>query len=152
GTLHDKLMEVGTTVVLETVAQIEAGTTNPTVQQSTSELKEAPKLNAENTRIDWAKGVKEIVNFIRGLSPFPVAWSLMVNGEEELNVKFYDAYGETIEHDDEIGRIITTKKEIKVAVNDGYLYIKELKLPGKRKMHSRDLLNGYRFEKDAQFL
>ena len=89
--LHDKLMDVGGKLVLETLTLIEHGNVDPKIQPNSSDLKEAPKLTPENTRIDWNKPGKEIEAFIRGLSPYPVAWSVLHNNNEELKAKIYSA-------------------------------------------------------------
>ncbi|WP_139854919.1 methionyl-tRNA formyltransferase [Aequorivita sinensis] len=148
--LHDKLMDVGGKLVLETLTLIEHGNVDPKIQSNNSDLKEAPKLTPENTRIDWNKPGKEIEAFIRGLSPYPVAWSVLHNNDEELKAKIYSAKYEKADHNQEPGEIETTKKVIKVACFDGYILVKELQLPGKRKMDSASLLNGYSFDVNSK--
>ncbi len=152
GTLHDKLMELGSKLVIETVSLIESGTVATQPQPEAVDLNEAPKLTADNTKIDWDKSVKKIDAFVRGLSPYPGAWTILQNGEDLLKVKIYASSPEKESHKLKTGSIVTTKKNIKVAVQDGYLYIKEIQLPGKRKMVISDLLNGYAFSEDAKML
>ena len=144
-TLHDKLMEQGSALVLETLGLIEQGKTNPKTQNVSGILKEAPKLTLENTRIDWKKNGEAIKAFVRGLSPYPVAWSVLYNNEQELKVKIYGCNFEKIDHSFEAGSIHASKKELKVACPDGYIGIMEMQLPGKRKMEISSLLNGYSF-------
>jgi methionyl-tRNA formyltransferase len=152
-TLHDKLMLLGGELVLETVSLLEEGDTSTIEQPKTGNLKAAPKLTSENTRIDWSWPSNRIDAFIRGLSPYPSAWSLLKNdGEGYVKVKIYKANGMKEKHDYPIGVIFTTKKDIKISVEDGYLHIKEMQLPGKRKMEVSTLLNGYAFHKDAKLL
>jgi len=150
GGLHDKLMELGSTAVSQTVSLIEAGEVTTTIQPDDDTFKEAPKLTSENTRIDWTLSCEDIDAFIRGLSPYPVAWTTLVNGEENLKMKIYSASKVIEPHQQPIGKIIITKKELKIPVENGYLYIKELQLPGKRKMEVLSLLNGYTFEESAK--
>ncbi|CAM3489917.1 methionyl-tRNA formyltransferase [Aequorivita lipolytica] len=149
-TLHDKLMETGSHLVLETLELIEMGNANPRMQPKSSDLKDAPKLTAENTRIDWTKPGTAIAAFIRGLSPYPVAWSILYNSNEELKIKIYTASFEKMDHKLEPGVIQTSKKELKVACPDGYIIIKDIQLPGKRKMEVSSLLNGYSFDEDSK--
>ncbi len=149
-TLHDKLMEKGRKLVLETLELIEKGDTSPKPQPESGNLKDAPKLTPENTRIDWAKPGIEIDTFIRGLSPYPVAWSVLHNNNEELKVKIYVASFEKTDQNNESGTIQVSKKELKVACLDGYIIINEIQLPGKRKMDVSSLLNGYSFEEDSK--
>ncbi len=149
-TLHDKLMEKGSELVLETLNLIEKGNVNPKPQPESGNLKGAPKLTPENTRIDWTKPGKEIDAFIRGLSPYPVAWSVLHNNKEELKTKIYAAAFEKDSHNFKPGSIFPSKKELKVSCVDGYIFIKEIQLPGKRKMESSALLNGYLFDEDSK--
>lgn len=149
-TLHDKLMKKGGELVLETLNLIEKGNVNPKPQPESGNLKDAPKLTPENTRIDWTKPGKEIDAFIRGLSPYPVAWSVLYNNKEELKVKIYAAAFEKSSHNFKHGSIFSSKKELKVSCADGYIFIKEIQLPGKRKLESSALLNGYLFDEDSK--
>ncbi|MCH2488870.1 MAG: methionyl-tRNA formyltransferase [Flavobacteriales bacterium] len=152
GTLHDKLMDEGSDLVLKTVKAIESGEVTTTLQPKSEQFKEAPKLTTENTRIDWNQDVEVIDAFIRGLSPYPVAWTYLQNGDERLKVKIYASEVKKETHELSVGAIETTKKELKVAVPNGYVYIKELQLPGKRKMDIVSLLNGYEVQPDAKVL
>tara|TARA_R110000751_G_scaffold137079_2_gene240297 strand:+ start:86769 stop:87692 length:924 start_codon:yes stop_codon:yes gene_type:complete len=149
-TLHDKLMAKGGELVLETLELIEKGKAVPKPQPKTGNLKEAPKLTPENTRIDWNKPGREITAFVRGLSPYPVAWTILHNNKEELKAKIYTVSFEKAEQNLEPGSIETSKKELKVACADGYVSIEEIQLPGKRKMDISSLLNGYSFDEDSK--
>ena len=151
-TLHDKLMEEGSKLVLDTLERIESGTAKPRPQPKNGDLKDAPKLTPENTRIDWQNSGERIEAFIRGLSPYPVAWCVLKNENEELKTKIYKAYFEKEEHNSTIGNIKSSKKELKVACSDGYIQISEIQLPGKRKMEIAALLNGYLFAEDSKLL
>lgn len=150
GTLHDKLMKAGSNLVLKTVEKIAAGNIQTIKQQNNDELKTAYKLHAENTKIDWSKSALEIHNFVRGLSPFPSAWSHFINGADEMTIKIYSTLPEIDNHNEKTGSIISSKKELKIAVIDGYLHIKEIQLPGKKKMDVISLLNGFKIEKEAK--
>lgn len=151
-TLHDKLMVEGSELVLETLKLIENGAVAPNPQPKSNDLKDAPKLTPENTRIDWQEPGAVIEAFIRGLSPYPVAWSILVNDKKELKTKIYSAFFQKEQHNFESGTIEATKKELKIACLDGYIQIKEIQLPGKRKMDVSSLLNGYLFSEDSKLM
>nr|WP_321222434.1 methionyl-tRNA formyltransferase [uncultured Psychroserpens sp.] len=152
GTLHDKLMNLGSALVIKTVDIIQAGEVQTTIQPKTENLKTAYKLNKDNCKIDWSLDVDTIYNKIRGLNPFPAAWCVLINGEEELNVKIFKVEKETIDHNMINGTLDISKNELKVAVRGGYINIKEIQLPGKRKMDIKSLLNGYNFAENAKML
>ncbi|MGC4040197.1 MAG: methionyl-tRNA formyltransferase [Flavobacterium sp.] len=150
GALHDKLMVLGSDAVTETLALIEKGNVTTTIQQDNPGIKTAYKLNRENCKIDWTKPATEIHNLIRGLSPYPSAWCFFKDNNEEWSVKIYEAKVLLENHSYTIGRIVTTKKEIKIAVKDGFIQIVSLQFPGKKKMQSNELLNGIAFSERAQ--
>lgn len=151
GELHDKLMDLGAHLVVETLTLIEKGNVTPTPQPLNLVLKEAPKLTKENTKINWNDSLDQIYNLIRGLNPYPAAWCYFFNGKKDEKVKIYQCKKESYDHNLENGSILIEDKKLKVAVEDGYLIIEELQLPGKRKMDVKSLLNGYVFLKEAKF-
>ena len=151
GELHDRLMYVGAQAVSETIDLVKNNTAE-TTSQPESETKIAPKLHSENCRVDWNDTINNIYNHIRGLNPFPAAWSEIQNGEEKIAVKIYKVRKEMVTHEKQIGIIATTKKEIRIAVNGGYIFLDELKLSGKRKLDAASLLNGYSFLPGAKML
>jgi len=150
GALHDKLMAIGSELVLKTVNIIANGAVETIPQKETKNIKTAYKLNKDNCKINWHDSINYIYNHIRGLSPYPAAWCTLINNEDTLDIKLYNVEMEVLEHDLKIGSIISTKKELKVAVTNGYIIIKEIKLPGKRAMDVKSLLNGYTFHKNAK--
>ena len=150
GALHDSLMLLGSEAVVETLSLIVKGNVQTTIQQDNPEIKTAYKLNRENCKIDWTKSAAEIHNQIRGLSPNPSAWSIFKDKGEKWNVKLYDAKIIPESHSYPIGTIITSKKEIKVAVKDGLIEILNIQFPGKKKMKANELLNGISFSERAQ--
>lgn len=152
GSLHDKLMTTGADLVLKTLEAIEKDTLITRSQKEAGNLKSAHKLTRENTRIDWKQSIDTIHNFIRGLSPFPTAWTLLENGNDEVMLKIYAAKKELDNHSHETGKVLQEDKKIKIAVTGGYILLKEVQLPGKRKMKVKDLLNGYRFFPNAKVL
>lgn len=149
GELHDKLMLLGSDAVIETLQQIETGSVKTEIQKEGTDLKTAYKLNKDNTKIDWNKLGQEIQNLIRGLCPYPTAWSYIKNDKQEWSVKFYETSFVKENHNYSVGKIITTKKEMKIAVTDGFIEVYSLQLPNKRKMKIAELLNGIQFDKNA---
>ena len=153
GELHDKLMELGSALVVETVKQIEEGSVQRLKQTHEKDLKTAYKLNKDNTKIDWQLPLKQIYNKIRGLNPFPAAWCYLNNNEDNgIKVKLYNVDYTYEKHNKAIGLVIPDGHQLKIACTDGYLLIKRLQLPGKRKMDVKALLNGYQFNESARML
>jgi methionyl-tRNA formyltransferase len=149
GKLHDRLMEIGSQTVIETLKLIENDTVTTTIQQDSSEIKTAYKLNKENCKIDFSKSGIEIHNLIRGLSPYPSAWCFVSDANQEWNVKIYDVIFEEEKHNYKIGKLICSKKEIRIAVKDGFIKINTLQFPGKKKMNTTEFLNGITFSDEA---
>lgn len=150
GELHDKLMVLGCDAVVETLDKISEGDVSTIIQQDTPEIKTAYKLDRENCKIDFSKGIDEVYNLIRGLSPYPAAYCFFKDGSEEWNVKIYEVKKELISHDLESGSVITTKKEMKIAVSGGFIHIISIQFPGKKKMLVHELLNGMTFSAQAK--
>jgi methionyl-tRNA formyltransferase len=150
GELHDRLMQLGSETVIETLGLLEKGNVSTTIQQDTAEIKTAYKLNKENCKIDWTKPVSEIHNLIRGLSPYPAAWCFFGDKEEEWNIKIYEASSIKEAHSLAVGQLVCTKKEMKIAVQDGFIQIQSLQFPGKKKMATSELLNGVQFTENAK--
>ena len=148
GELHDTLMYLGAELVLETVALIKNNNVT-TFKQPEKEEKTAYKLFPDTCKIDWNDTVSNIYNKIRGLNPYPAAWSTIYNNSIETPVKIYNVKKEVLAHSTKIGNIIASKKSLKVAAQDGYIIINELKLSGKKKMDTQSLLNGFQFSKEA---
>ena len=144
GDLHDKLMKIGSQLVIKTVNLIQQGNVK-TIKQPIKEEKPAPKIYKETCKIDWNEPIDTIYNKIRGLSPYPTSWTIIDNQNENIEAKIYSASKTLEEHQYSTGSIITTKTELKIAVKDGFILINEIQLPGKRKMNVKDLLNGYAF-------
>ena len=150
GQLHDRLMHLGSETVLETLSLIEKGNVATTIQKEHPEIKTAYKLNKENCKIDWTKPAVEIYNLIRGLSPYPSAWCFISDKNEEWNVKIHEAEMALEHHNYDTGSLICNKKEMKIAVKDGFVQVLCLQFPGKKKMSTSELLNGMTFSEDAK--
>lgn len=149
--VHDKLMVLGGDLVIETVEAILAGTVKAipqeTLFQSDEDLRPAPKIFKETCRIDWSKGVKKVYDFIRGLSPYPAAWTELSVGDKVLELKIFAASKEFCTHQQTVGTVLTDHKSyIKVALEDGFLNILTLQLSGKKRMEVTDFLRGFRAE------
>ena len=152
GQLHDRLMILGSETVIDTLKLIEKEEVSSTIQEDNSEIKTAYKLDKDNCKIDWNKSGEEIHNQIRGLSPYPVAWCYFKDNNQEWNVKIYESKISIENHTYSIGSVLTTKKEIKVAVSNGFIQILSLQFPGKKKMTAFELLNGMTFSDKALVL
>lgn len=145
GELHDKLMTIGSKLVLKTVQAIENNTIKTIPQNSNQELKEAFKIFKPDCKIDWNLPIDIIHNKVRGLSPYPTAWTTLMNKEnkELLSLKIFKTLPVFENHQLEPKTIIATKNTIKIAVHGGYIEIVELQLEGKKRMDVPALLNGF---------
>ncbi len=150
GQLHDRLMHIGSAAVIDTLKIIEQGNVITTIQPENTELKTAYKLNRENCKIDWQASGETIYNLIRGLSPYPAAWCFFADADQEWNIKIYEAEFIPESHTYTIGSILTTKKNMRIAVQEGWIQILSLQLPGKKRMSVSELLNGVSFTEKAR--
>lgn len=142
GTLHDKLAAIGANLVVSTVEAIEQGSAIPIRQIETQELKAAPKIFKEDCRLHFDQKSETLHNLVRGLSPYPTAWF----EHRAVNIKVFETDYEVIAHRHTAGEIVTDNKTfVKIATADGYLYLKDLQIAGKKRMNIRDLLLGYKF-------
>ena len=142
GELHDELMQVGARLIVETVRAVEQGNYTTTPQQSGS-TKIAPKIFTEHCRIDWSKKGEDVFNQIRGLSPYPGAYTLI----NEQVFKIYGCRFEQEEHQQQIGTLQTNHEKnayIRFAVPNGWIYATDVQLQGKKRMPVGDLLRGWR--------
>ncbi|MFV0539499.1 MAG: methionyl-tRNA formyltransferase [Dysgonomonas sp.] len=157
GKIHDELMHIGAKLVQETVNLILEDKVEAVDQSqfyvNEQELKPAPKIFKDTCRIDWSKDTDQVHNHIRGLSPYPAAWSeLHSEGKEALAVKVYASEKIIAESSLPTGHILTDNKAyLHVACADGYINVTELQLPGKKAMKTDELLRGYKFEEGAYF-
>lgn len=146
--VHDKLMVLGGKLVVETVDAILNGEVKPIPQEEMAvvgELRSAPKIFKDTCRIDWNQPVKKIYDFIRGLSPYPAAWSELSTPEgETIVVKVFETEKIIESHQLPVGTIVSDgKKYIKVAVSDGFVSVLSLQFPGKKRLKTDELLRGY---------
>lgn len=154
GEIHDRLMIIGANLVLKTVKAIEEND-YPQIDQSEfiangEQEKHAPKLFKDDCKIDWSRNATAIHNFIRGLSPYPAAFSSFVAPDEKIySVKFFKTKKEICTPTHTIYSIVTdSKTDLKIAVKEGYIIVKELQLAGKKKMATREFLRGFPMNSD----
>jgi len=148
GELHDRLMLLGAETVVETLKLIESNQVTTTIQPA-EETKTAYKLNRENCKIDFNKSSKEVYNLIRGLNPYPSAYTILTDNGNEYNIKIHDVTYTIEQHNFKPGKFIAAKKTIRIATNDGFIEILSLQFPGKKKMKTAELLNGMQFSDNA---
>lgn len=152
GELHDKLMEVGAEVLLKTVEALENGNCPMVEQQKLMDGKPpvpAPKIFKEDMRIDWGKDLEYIYNHIRGLSPFPTAWTELKHQESGavIPLKIFAAEKHMQNHQYSAGEIITDgRKLFDIFVNGGFIRIKELQIAGKKRMSTEECLRGFKLQ------
>lgn len=150
GSLHDRLMIDGSKLVLKTVEAIENSNISTYIQPEVENIRTAYKIHKHTCKIDWSESLDTIYNKIRGLSPYPAAWSELHIDDSVSSVKIYEARKISEEHNLENGIIISDKNSVKVAVKGGYIELIILQLPGKKKMDVKALLNGFTFAKNAK--
>lgn len=155
GQVHDALMHLGSRLVVETVDDILTGTVRSIPQAELSdglELRPAPKLFKETCRIDWTRSCKQVYDFVRGLSPYPAAWTELVKStNERIAVKIFEATCVQVASQPEAPGTIQTdgKHFLRVATADGWLEICSLQLPGKKRLRVDELLRGFSLGEDS---
>lgn len=153
GIVHDKLMMLGGKLVTETVDAILNDAVKPIPQEEMAvvgELRPAPKIFKDTCRIDWNQSVKRIYDFIRGLSPYPAAWSELLQPDGEAVVmKIFETEKIIQSHQLTPGTLLTDGKTyIHVAVTNGFIGIRVLQLPGKKRLKTDELLRGFRLTEE----
>jgi len=149
GELHDELMTLGSKTVVETVNMIAEGDIEP-VKQEEGNYNPAPKLDKNNCRILWNQPLKNIYNQVRGLNPYPCAWTILTNNGEEIEMKIYNGTMVFEKHDFSPGSLHISKKQLRVATENGFFDIQDLKMAGKKRMDAISLLNGYTFHEGCK--
>lgn len=143
GDLHDELAEVGKQLIIETLNGMENDSIQPKPQTGVSNLKSAPKLFKDDCKIDWTQPLEIIHNKIRGLSPYPAAWTLIEKGGEIKSLKLFKGYFESISNDKNIVNCLSFENnQIKIHLPEGDFYIEELQLEGKRRVNYKEFING----------
>ena len=156
GTLYDKLMLIGSELVTHTVDRVASGdyTTTEQMHIDESTLKPAPKIFKDDCRIDWSCSGRDILNRVRGLSPYPAAWSpLFVEGQERGSVKLFEVRFEEDGKPGVVGSVVTDMKSYYgVRCKDGVVYLESLQLAGKKRMTIKELLLGWRDAAHVSFV
>jgi methionyl-tRNA formyltransferase len=141
GEVHDKMMELGSNLVLKTVKAIENKDYEAQVQDE-SLVSHAPKVFHKTCQVNFNQPTLQVHNFIRGLSPYPTAWTML--GDKKL--KLFRTLKEIESHEHEVGSFHSDNKTfVKIATTDGYIQLLELQLQGRKRMKVKDFLNGYSF-------
>ncbi|WP_303911700.1 methionyl-tRNA formyltransferase [Bacteroides mediterraneensis] len=152
--VYDKLMKLGGDLVVKTVDAVLEGKVKTTPQEQLAkaeELRPAPKIFKETCRIDWTAGVKKVYDFVRGLSPYPAAWTELHQGEAApVSLKIFETEKLFTPHTLKPGTVVTDKKTyFHIASTDGFLRVLSLQLAGKKRMDVADFLRGYRHVEDS---
>jgi methionyl-tRNA formyltransferase len=153
GELHDSLMHIGADLILKTVKAIESGDYELKPQNDT-EIIHAPKLFKETCKINWNNSVEKITNLIRGLSPYPTAFTECIDKKNQLvGIKIYKTEKEISTHTLAVGSVISNNKtSLKVACSNGFISIKELQMAGKKRMLVDEFLRGFKIDPDLKFI
>lgn len=133
GSLHDKLMHLGAKVVEDTLHLISEEKVETTIQPQHEELRTAHKIHKDTCHVQWNATVEDIDALIRGMSPYPTAWTNVSQGGNTFNMKICEATPLREEHSLIPGSILQFKKEVRIAANDGFIILKEIQLPGNEK-------------------
>ena len=151
GSLYNKLSEVGAELVVKTVEGIFNNSLKPIKQNFIDDLKLAPKLNSENTRINWSRSTNDIIGQIKGLSPKPGAWTMIKNGENRFRLKILKAVKkkEPLLKNNLNGKIVINNGELHIYNEDGAINCSVIQLENKREMTSKELLNGLKFDENS---
>ena len=151
GSLHDKLAIIGKNIIIKTIDLFPLKF-KPKKQIILGNENIAPKLTRENTKIDWSNTLEDIYNKIRGLSPFPGAWTFLVNGKENIIFKIFKASTEPLIDENADNEIIIIKKNLFVKHSDGLLKLEIVQLPNKKIMQTSSLLNGFSFKSGSKVI
>lgn len=149
GTLHDKLLHLGAPLLEETLLERKDQRLIPQKQDESKFVNAAPKLNTENIRIIWSHSLEQIVNQIRGLNPYPGAWTILTNEGQDYRIKIYEAEALHEEVTHEIGQLVIRAGQLLISTAEGYLLCKEVQFPNKKRMRVKDLLNGFKLGTEA---
>ena len=143
GELHDRLMEMGAKLVVETLDGLSENSIQEKPQPEVEHPKNAFKIFKEDTRIDWTQSSETIHNFIRGMSPYPAAFTTVKIGEDQKFLKIYKGKFEIKSHDKTAGTLEIDKHQFKIFTKDGFYLPEEVQLEGKKRMSVKDFLNGF---------
>ncbi|RPG59107.1 MAG: methionyl-tRNA formyltransferase [Flavobacteriaceae bacterium TMED81] len=151
GQLSNRLEKLGATLTLETLDLIATNCVNSSPQPNNNQASLAPKLTRENTQLQWDQDGQHIERKVRGLQPFPCAWTMLSNNDQRLYCKIHDVYFIEEKQPLKGGQIFVENQQIMVAVPNGTIHVKRLQLPNKKPMSDKELLNGYSVDAKASF-
>jgi methionyl-tRNA formyltransferase len=146
--VHDKLMNLGAKALLDAVNNIADGDPEYLPQITDTNLRNAPKIFKDTCKIDWNTSVANVHNFVRGLSPYPAAWTSLLSNEKDIALKVYKTTIELAEVSKPGIFDTDNKTYIKISAKDGWIHLTEIQLAGKKRMQTADLLRGFSFEGD----
>ncbi|MDQ0783064.1 methionyl-tRNA formyltransferase [Chryseobacterium sp. W4I1] len=150
GSLHDRLMEMGSKLVVKTLDGLAENSIVEKPQPKVEHPKNAYKIFKEDTKIDWTKSSKEVHQFVLGMSPYPAAFTTLKIGSEEKTLKIFLGKYEVSNHDKTPGTLDISKNTFKIYTKDGIYEPLELQLEGKKRMGIKDLLNGFKDFTDCE--
>ncbi len=155
GQLHNRLMKIGARLLLETVDGMTAGTINPVPQHTLgagADLPVAPKLTRSDCRISWDQSAARIHDFVRGLSPYPGAWTVVDMRGRKSHLKIFSTEALSAEHSHKPGEMLQIDQTLAVAAGDGIIIVKCLQPEGRRRMAADEFIKGFRPEGPVQFV
>jgi len=150
GSLYNKLSSVGSKLLIKTIKGVLSNSLMASKQNFDENLKIAPKLSKENTRIDWNKSQKEIIGLIRGLSPKPGAWTILKNGNKEMRMKILEAKKADGFSPKKVGKFLIINGEIHINTGVDAINCSYIQLENKKVMNAKELINGLKIHENSQ--
>lgn len=150
--IYEKMLPNGVILVMSTLNKIAHNNIKIYAQKESENLKDAPKLNKDNTRINWSDTGENIYNLVRGLSPYPLAWSILRHGDDQISCKISKVKFKKDKHEHHNGFVLCDHNSLFVVVKNGFIEIVEIKLSGKRLMKTKDLLNGFEIKHPVKMI
>ena len=150
GSLYNKLSSIGSKLLIKTIKGVLSNSLKPSKQNFDENLKIAPKLSKENTRIDWNKSQKEIIGLIRGLSPKPGAWTILKNGNKEMRMKILEANKADGFSPKKVGKFLIINGEIHINTGVDAINCSYIQLENKKVMNAKELINGLKIHENSQ--
>ncbi len=150
GTVHDRLMSIGAELVVQTVRDIAEGKVQAKPQIESETLRPAPKIFKDTCHIDWNRDGRSVFNFIRGLAPYPAAWTTLIDGDKRTEIKIYKARfvpaaPSQAAEPSATHSCAVRDNALSVSVSDGHLIIEEIQASGRRRMPAADFVRGLRY-------
>lgn len=149
--LYRKLSIIGSNLLLETIMMVYKGKFQIISQSKVNNKKKAPKLNSENTRINWEDNTERILGMIRGLSPSPGSWTILKNGDDEVRMKIIKAnfYRNNLLDKKNLGKLSIVGNNIYINTKGGQINCTIVQIENKKEMSAKDLLNGYQIHENS---